>query len=159
RVLTPALSALWVGLVTPVPSGIARPLVESLVHPAVAREHDIAEFVPDPAEGLMGFDDAVRLAVMKVGAAGGETRWATAAWTRAPADPMPTDPGWAGGTAYVDHRDRRVAAPVDVVWSVIEGIGGEAGWYSFPLAWSARGWVDRLIGGVGLRRGRRDPHY
>jgi uncharacterized protein YbjT (DUF2867 family) len=159
RVLTPALSALWVGLVTPVPSGIARPLVESLVHPAVTREHDIAEFVPDPADGLMGFDEAVRLALAKVGAAEVETRWSTAAWTRAPADPMPTDPGWAGGTTYVDRRDRHVAAPVEVVWSVVEGIGGEAGWYSFPLAWSARGWADRLIGGVGLRRGRRDPRH
>jgi hypothetical protein len=43
------------------------------------------------------------------------------------------------------------------LWQVIESIGGEAGWYSFPLAWSVRGWADRLAGGVGLRRGRRDP--
>jgi hypothetical protein len=50
-----------------------------------------------------------------------------------------------------------VAAPPPAVWRVIEGIGGEAGWYSFPLAWSVRGLADRLIGGVGLRRGRRDP--
>uniref|UniRef100_UPI003340EBE4 DUF2867 domain-containing protein n=1 Tax=Gordonia sp. (in: high G+C Gram-positive bacteria) TaxID=84139 RepID=UPI003340EBE4 len=42
-------------------------------------------------------------------------------------------------------------------WEVIEAIGGETGWYSFPLAWSVRGWIDRLSGGVGLRRGRRDP--
>lgn len=158
RPLTPRLSALWVGLVTPVPSGIARPLVESLVHDAVVREHDIARYVPDPATGLTGFDDAVRLALAKVGAADVETRWSTAAWTRAPADPIPTDPTWSGGSSYVDRRQRDVAAPVDVLWTVVEGIGGQTGWYSFPLAWSARGWIDRLIGGVGLRRGRRDPH-
>ena len=49
-------------------------------------------------------------------------------------------------------------APPEALWRVIEGIGGENGWYSFPLAWSVRGWLDRLVGGVGLRRGRRDPH-
>ena len=49
-------------------------------------------------------------------------------------------------------------APPAALWRVIEGVGGEHGWYSFPLAWSVRGWLDRLVGGVGLRRGRRDPH-
>jgi hypothetical protein len=73
--------------------------VESLVHDAVAAEHDIARYVPDPATGLIGFDEAVRLALAKVGAADVETRWSTAAWTRAPADPMPTDPTWSGGSS------------------------------------------------------------
>jgi uncharacterized protein YbjT (DUF2867 family) len=158
RPLTPRLSALWVGLVTPVPSGIARPLVESLVHEAVAKEHDIARHVADPPTGLVGFDSAVRLALAKVGNADVETRWSTSAWTDAPADPIPTDPAWSGGSRYLDKRQREVAAPVDVLWSVIEGIGGETGWYSFPLAWSARGWLDRLVGGVGQRCGRRNPH-
>ena len=158
RALTPRLSALWVGLVTPVPGGIARPLVASLVHEAVAHDHDVAAYVADPPEGLLGFEDSVRLALAKVASADVETRWSTAAWTRAPAEPMPTDPAWAGGTRYVDHRECAVAAPVSTLWTVIESIGGESGWYSFPLAWAARGWLDRLAGGVGLRRGRRDPH-
>ena len=157
RPLTPRLSALWVGLVTPVPSGIARPLVESLVHEAVAKEHDIARYVTDPPTGLVGFDSAVRLALAKVGNADVETRWSTSAWTDAPADPIPTDPAWSGGSRYLDKRQREVAAPVDVLWSAIEGIGGTCG-YSFPLAWSARGWLDRLVGGVGQRCGQRDPH-
>jgi uncharacterized protein YbjT (DUF2867 family) len=158
RPLTPWLSAHWVGLVTPVPSGIARPLVESLVHEAVAREHDIARYVPDPPSGLVDFDTAVRLALANVRDADVETRWSESAWTGTPADPIPTDPAWSGGSSYVDKRERCVAAPVETLWSVVEGIGGEAGWYSSPLAWSARGWLDRLMGGVGLRRGRRDPH-
>ena len=58
---------------------------------------------------------------------------------------------------YVDERERRSSAPAADLWRVIEGIGGENGWYSFPLAWALRGWVDKLAGGVGLRRGRRDP--
>ncbi|MFC8616966.1 SDR family oxidoreductase [Micromonospora purpureochromogenes] len=158
RPLTPSLSSYWVGLVTPVPNKIARPLVESLVHEAVAHEHDIARFIPDPPGGLTGFDEAVALALAKVRDAEVETRWSTASGPDAPAEPLPSDPKWSGGTVYTDVRTRDVNAPTSALWRVIEGVGGEHGWYSFPLAWSVRGWLDRLIGGVGLRRGRRDPH-
>ena len=75
----------------------------------------------------------------------------------APSDPLPTDPDWAGGTLYRDERQVTTAAPAEAVWRVVEGIGGHHGWYSLPLAWQARGLVDRLVGGVGLRRGRRHP--
>ncbi|WP_422754834.1 SDR family oxidoreductase [Micromonospora sp. WMMD708] len=158
RPLTPALSSHWVGLITPVPNAIARPLVESLIHEAVAHEHDIARWLPDPPGGLTGFDDAVALALTKVRDAQVETRWSNASGPDAPAEPLPSDPDWSGGTAYTDVREQEVAAPQAALWRVIEGVGGEHGWYSFPLAWSVRGWLDRLVGGVGLRRGRRDPH-
>ncbi|GAA0720853.1 SDR family oxidoreductase [Dactylosporangium roseum] len=158
RVLTPWLSSHWVGLVTPVPNRIARPLVGSLIHEAVCREHDIAGYVPDPHDGLTGFDLAVHLALRKVRDAEVETRWANAVLPGAPSDPLPTDPDWSGGSVYRDERSHRVAVPPDRVWRVIEAIGGENGWHSFPLAWSVRGWLDRAVGGVGLRRGRRDPH-
>jgi uncharacterized protein YbjT (DUF2867 family) len=158
RPLTPRLSAHWVGLVTPVPNSIARPLVASLVHEAVCAEHDIARFVPDPPGGLTGIDDALRLALLRIRDADVETRWSKAAWRSAPGEPLPTDPSWSGGTVYTDRRERYVDAPAGQLWRVIEAIGGEHGWYSFPLAWSVRGWLDRLVGGVGLSRGRRDPH-
>ncbi|MDG4805925.1 SDR family oxidoreductase [Micromonospora sp. WMMD1120] len=158
RPLTPSLSSHWVGLITPVPNAIARPLVESLIHEAVAHEHDIARYVPDPPDGLTGFDEAVALALAKVRDAQVETRWSTASGPDAPAEPLPSDPDWSGGTVYTDVRERAVAATPAALWRVIEGVGGEHGWYSFPLAWSVRGWLDRLVGGVGLRRGRRDPH-
>ena len=58
---------------------------------------------------------------------------------------------------YLDHRTRDVDAPPEALWRVVAAIGGETGWYSFPLAWSVRGWLDSLAGGVGLKRGRRDP--
>ena len=157
RPLTPALSSLWVGLVTPVPNAIARPLVESLVHEAVAREDDIAAYVPDPPGGRTGFDRAVALALARIRDLDVETRWSGATWPRSPAEPLPTDPDWSGGTVYTDTRERPVAADPAALWRVIEGVGGENGWYSFPLAWSVRGWLDRLVGGVGLRRGRRHP--
>lgn len=157
RTLSPALSALWVGLVTPVPGAVARPLVASLIHEAVCHEHDIAEHVPDPPGGLTGFDAAVGLALAKVRDADVETRWSTAARPRTPADPLPTDPAWSGGSVYLDHRQRDVHASPTALWTVVTRVGGETGWYSFPLAWSARGWLDKLLGGVGLDRGRRDP--
>ncbi|WP_238008112.1 SDR family oxidoreductase [Dactylosporangium sp. AC04546] len=158
RALTPWLSSHWVGLVTPVPNRIARPLVGSLIHDAVCGEHDIAEFVPDPHDGLTGFDLAVQLALRKIRDADVETSWANAAVPGAPSDPLPSDPSWSGGTAYQDERSRAVPAPPASLWQVVEAIGGQNGWHSFPLAWSIRGWLDRAVGGVGLRRGRRDPH-
>ena len=156
-VLSPTLSSLWVGLVTPVPNGIARPLVESLRHEVVCREHDIARYIPDPPGGLVGFDDAVQLALTRVRNADVVTRWSSAVLGDAPSNPLPSDPDWSGGSLYEDNREVEVDAAADAVWDVIEGIGGENGWYSFPLAWAVRGWMDRLVGGVGLRRGRRDP--
>jgi uncharacterized protein YbjT (DUF2867 family) len=157
-VLTPGLSGLWIGLITPVPSTIARPLVESLRHEVVCHEHDIARYVPDPPEGLTDFDRAVRLALMRIGTADVATRWSSASVSGAPSDPLPTDPVWSGGSQYVDLRESPVDASPATLWRVIEGIGGENGWYSWPLAWAARGLFDRLVGGVGLRRGRRDPY-
>ncbi|MCX4744254.1 SDR family oxidoreductase [Kitasatospora sp. NBC_01287] len=156
-VLTPRLSSHWVGLVTPVPSAIARPLVASLRHEVVCAEHDLAGYLPDPPQGLIGFDEAVRLALRRIQDADVSTRWSSASLPGAPSDPLPTDPDWAGGSLYQDLRERSVAASPQAVWRVVEGIGGENGWYSLPLAWSLRGWADRLVGGVGLRRGRRDP--
>src|SRR3954447_9515823 len=154
---TPSLSSHWVGLVTPVPAGIARPLVESLRNTVICGEHDIAGYVPDPPEGLLGFDDAVRLALQRVRDSAVATRWASASVPGAPSGPLPTDPEWAGGSLYLHERTRPSSAAPEQVWRVVEGIGGDNGWYSFPLAWTVRGWLDRLVGGVGLRRGRRDP--
>jgi uncharacterized protein YbjT (DUF2867 family) len=155
--LTPRLSSLWINLVTPVPSGIARPLVESLRNEVVCTEHDIARYVPGPPGGPLPLDEALRLALRHVRDRSVATRWSSAGTPGAPSDPLPSDPSWAGGSLYVDRRSRIVAAPPQAVWRVIEGIGGETGWYSFPLAWALRGLADRLLGGVGLRRGRRDP--
>jgi uncharacterized protein YbjT (DUF2867 family) len=155
-VLTPRLSSHWVGLVTPVPASIAKPLAESLRHEVVCREHDIARYVPDPPGGPVSFEDAVRLALRNVREARVATRWSNAAVPGAASDPLPTDPDWAGGSLYTDRRERTVDATPEALWRVVEGIGGENGWYSFSLAWSVRGLLDRLAGGVGLRRGRRD---
>ncbi|QEV22628.1 SDR family oxidoreductase [Streptomyces alboniger] len=154
--LSPGLSSLWIGLVTPVPRALARPLAESLRHEVVCDEHDIARYVPDPPGTPISFDDALKLALRRVKEAQVVTRWSSAALPGAPSDPLPTDPDWAGGSLYTDRRQITVDAPPQDLWRIIEGVGGENGWYSFPLAWAVRGWLDRAVGGVGLRRGRRD---
>ncbi len=153
-VLTPRLSSHWVNIVTPVPKAIAQPLVESLRNSVIPREHDLQDLV---GSAPLGYDDAVRLALQKIQQGSVETRWSDASWPNAPSDPLPSDPAWAGGDVELDERDRHVDAAPGDVWRVVEGIGGERGWYSFPLAWAVRGFLDRLIGGVGLRRGRRHP--
>ena len=156
-VLTPWLAGQWVNLVTPIPRRLAVPIIESLQFDCVMREHDIDAVIPPPPEGLLPYRTAVRLALEREREGVVETSWRNAEVEGAPSDPLPSDPDWAGHTVYVDERERRSsAAPADL-WRVIEGVGGENGWYSFPLAWALRGWVDKLTGGVGLRRGRRDP--
>ncbi|MFH5823936.1 SDR family oxidoreductase [Georgenia sp. AZ-5] len=156
-VLTPRLASLWVGLVTPVPGGLARPLVESLIHEVVAKEDDIRGFVPDPPDGLIGFDRAVELALQRVREFDVTTTFSSASFTDAPSDPLPEDPDWSGGSLYVDDRETVVDADPATLWSVIEGIGGARGWYSWQLGWVARGVMDKVFGGPGLRRGRRHP--
>ncbi|MEU4801528.1 SDR family oxidoreductase [Actinosynnema sp. NPDC023587] len=152
--LTPRLSSHWVNLITPVPRSIAAPLIESLVHEVVCREDDIRRLLPGP---VTGYDRAVELALAKIMNADVETRWSGASIPGAPSDPLPSDPDWSGGSSYADVREQATTATPEQLWAVVEGIGGEHGWYSFPLAWAVRGWLDRLAGGVGLRRGRRDP--
>ena len=154
--LTPRLSSSWVGLVTPVPARIARPLVDGLVSDAVVSGgDDIARIVPGPS---LSYRDAVRLALQHVRDHEIETSWREADLADYdPAAPYPGDPEWSGGTRYGDVRQVRSAAPADQVFAQVCAIGGEAGWGPFNWAWRVRGLLDRAIGGIGLRRGRRDP--
>nr|MCW2728680.1 hypothetical protein [Aeromicrobium sp.] len=157
--LTPGLSSHWIGFVTPVPSSLARPLVESLRNTVVAGDTDIKDHVPDPPGGLIDFDRSVELALTRIQDLDVPTSWSSATTAGAPGEGLPTDPDWAGGSLYRDERTREVDARPERLWSVIEGIGGRNGWYSWPLGWRLRGALDRLVGGPGLRRGRRDPHH
>lgn len=153
-VLTPWLASHWVGAVTPVPSGLAKPLVGSLIHEVVCKEHDIKRYIPDPAEGLLTFEAAVRLALTRVADRTVITTFGSAGGA---ADTLPEDPDWTGGDVYFDVKERLVNADRATTWTVIESIGGDKGWYSWDFAWQVRGVLDQLIGGPGLRRGRRHP--
>ena len=156
-VLTPRLASHWVGVVTPIPAALARPLVESLQNDCVMANHDVDALIPRPEGGLTPYRRAVALALGRVREGVIETSWQDAAVHNAPSDPLPADPDWAGRTVFTDARIARTSASSESLWRVIEGIGGSRGWYSWPLAWALRGWMDRFVGGVGLRRGRRNP--
>ena len=159
NLLSPGLSSHWVGLVTPVPRSLARPLVESLRHPSVCHDHDIADYIPDPPAGLVPFDTAVELALTRTRAAEVATRWSSASVPGAPSDPLPSDPDWAGGSLYTDVRTVETTATPAQIWAEVESIGGSHGYYSATPLWQIRGAIDRIVGGVGLRRGRRDPNH
>ena len=158
-VLTPRLSSGWVGLVTPVPITLARRLIDSLKNEVVAKDDSIKKYIPDPAGGLTPFKRAVALALTRIKEANVETRWSNASLPGSPSEPLPTDPKWAGGSLYSDVRTEYSKDPIEKVWQRIESIGGENGYSTATWAWELRGLLDRLAGGVGLRRGRRDPYF
>ena len=151
-VLTPRLSSHWIGLVTPLPTGVAKPLVDSLrneviVHDPTALEKFDIQPIP--------LRRAVELALARSDALEVETHWSDA--STSPAAPFDGDPHWAGGTLFTDRQEAlSQASSADLYWGFAR-IGGKVGYYSLDWAWQVRGLVDRLFGGVGLRRGRRHP--
>ncbi|MCU1406657.1 MAG: NAD(P)-dependent oxidoreductase [Glaciihabitans sp.] len=155
-VLTPWLASQWVNLVTPIPRALAIPIIASLQYDCVIHENDIEDYISAPEGGLTGYRTSVRLALGRVRAGEVETSWQNSSVAGAPSDLLPSDPDWSGHTVYTDLREQHSTASPAELWKVIEGIGGDNGWYSFPVAWAARGWMDKIVGGVGLRRGRRD---
>ena len=153
-VLTPRISALWIHLLTPVPAVLARPLAEGLRNRVVCRETRIRELIP---QELFDCRLAIRLALERLREHQIESSW-TDAGEIPPAEwRTPGDPSWAGGTFYSDSRQILLAASPDEVWKAVVAIGGESGWYYADWLWKLRGILDRLVGGVGLHRGRRSP--
>ena len=145
--LSPRLSSRWVGLVTPLPGRIAVPLIDSLRHEVVMRNHDIDDLVPHRP---LTFRESLELALRHTRAEAIETRWTDAGF--AAADTIPGDPDWAGGSIFEDHQTVDVRATPDALFRAFARIGGEHGYYVMNWAWSLRGLADKLIGGPGLRR-------
>jgi len=159
-VLTPKLSSLWIGFVTPVPTRLARPLIGSLINETVADpKKSIDAIIPKPPEGLIDVTTAINLALSRTTSNQVETRWSDANVITAPWQKAQSDPDWAGEITLRDKREVLTDAPIDCVWKSIEQIGGETGWYGADFLWWARGVIDRIVGGVGIRRGRRDPKH
>jgi len=157
-VLSPKLSSLWIGLVTPVPTSLARPLVESLISEVVADpKKSINSIIAPPPEGFLDVEGAINLALSRIADHNVMTRWSDAAYPTAPWQKAQSDPDWAGEMVLRDRREQATDASSAALWQAIESIGGENGWYGADFLWYLRGLLDRLFGGVGLRRGRRDP--
>ncbi|BAN02175.1 SDR family oxidoreductase [Ilumatobacter coccineus] len=154
-VLSPRLSSHWVNLVTPLPYGLARPLVDSLVNDVVVSpERDIARLVDRTPYAL---DTAIERALAVVGDMRLKTSWMDSTRGSMSASPMPQDPDWAGGTIYEATQEVTSAASPEALFATVSGIGGERGWYAANFLWTVRGGLDKIIGGVGMRRGRRHP--
>ena len=153
-VLTPRLSSYWIHLVTPVPAALARPLAEGLRNPVLCKDNRIRALIP---QNLLDCRQAIRFALEKSRLQQVETSW-TDAGAVAPLEwSTEQDPDWAGGTIFKDDRRMLVKAAAEKLWPAVIGIGGKTGWYYADWLWHLRGWMDRLVGGPGLGRGRRDP--
>jgi len=146
-VLTPRLSSLWIHLVTPISHAIAQPLAEGLRNRVVCRDRRAEQLMP---QHLLGAREAIARALAHQRAHSIETSWSDAG-------PIPGDPDWAGGRVFVDRRETLVAATPAVLFAAICRIGGGHGYYAADVLWRLRGWIDRLLGGPGLRRLRKHP--
>lgn len=149
--LTPRLSSLWLGLVTPLYARVGRKLIDSLRHPTVVRDDTAMRLFPIRPIGVR---EAIASAPRNEDSGIAQTRWSDA--LSAAGGPRP----WGGarfGNRLVDARAVPVAAPPAAVFAAVERIGGATGWYYADWLWTLRGWLDLIMGGVGMRRGRRDP--
>ncbi|MDH4066768.1 MAG: SDR family oxidoreductase [Acidobacteriota bacterium] len=153
--LTPRLSSYWVHLVTPIPAAIAGPLIEGLRNEVVVRDTRARELFPhiDP----LGYVEAVRRALVQFDGDSVESAWSDALASSHLADEpvvLTTHEG-----LVLERRQLTVHVTPERAFEVFSTLGGATGWLSFNWAWQLRGWMDRLLGGVGMRRGRRDPHH
>lgn len=145
-VLTPRLSSYWIHLVTPLSHSIAKPLAEGLRNPVVCRDDRIAKLIP---QDLLTVRQAIRAALSQIAGNTVETSWSMAG-------PVPGDPEWSGGKIFRDERQVEANAPDWAVFRAVCRLGGGHGWYAADWLWRIRGLIDRMAGGPGLRRGRRN---
>ena len=148
-VLTPRLSSLWLWLVTPVYAGVGRKLVDSLKNETVVEDHRALEVFRVRPRGI---HDAIARALAFEDRAIAETRWSDEAFAE-----KASFGGVRHGSRLVDTRSATVALPPARAFAPIQAIGGETGWYKGASLWRLRGLLDVVVGGPGLRRGRRDP--
>ncbi len=152
-VLTPRLSSYWVHWVTPIPSDIARPLVEGLRNEVIVRDDKARKLFPDIQP--MTFAAAVSQALEQLDASKIETSWADALVSSQPDQVPPVLTTHEG--MFIEQRQAFVKASPSAVFRAFTSLGGANGWLYFDWAWYLRGLLDRMVGGVGLRRGRRHP--
>ena len=145
-VLTPRLSSWWIHLVTPISHLMAHPLAEGLKNEVVCRDDEAQRLMP---RELLTIREAIDLGLRNLAENLVETAWTDSG-------PMPGDPDWSGGSVFNDSWRVDVHAPPELVFEAVCHIGGGHGWYAADALWRIRGWIDRIFGGPGLRRGRRD---
>jgi uncharacterized protein YbjT (DUF2867 family) len=152
-VLTPRLSSLWVNLVTPIPGSIAGPLIEGMRNENIVHDFSARQLFPQIQP--VNYRTAVERALARLQASNIETAWSDALSTSQSDLPPVILTNQEG--MILEHRQRIVAASPAEIYKVFTGLGGKRGWFYMNWAWEIRGFIDRMLGGVGLRRGRRDP--
>ena len=150
-VLTPRLSSYWVHWITPVSAGVATPLIEGLRNRLVVRDDSARELFPDIMP--IDFETAVRLALARMEEGDIETLWSDAL-ASSKGDIWPVYLTQEQGM-LIEQRQQHVDAPPPIVFQAFTGLGGDRGWPPYNWLWKLRGAMDRLVGGVGMRRGRR----
>src|ERR1017187_2144077 len=149
-VLTPRLSSLWLGLVTPLYARVGRKLIDSMRHPTVVRDDTARRTFPIKPVGMR---EAVAWALRNEDRDRAQTQWSDAESATG------TRRTWGGvrfGNRLVDARSGQVRANSEQAFAPIQRIWGRTGWYYANWLWTLRGWLDLMAGGVGMRRGRRD---
>lgn len=149
--LTPRLSSLWLGLVTPLYARVGRKLIESIKHPTVVSDQSALQLFTVRPRGMR---EAIESAIRNEERARAESRWHDALSSGG------TGRDWAEARFHkqlVDSRTRSVDATPDEAFAAIRSLGGETGWYAYDWLWRLRGFLDLLVGGVGVRRGRPAP--
>lgn len=149
-ILAPRLAALWVGLVTPIPNCLAVPLVEGVVRPVVGDTSRARALFPDIQP--IPYEEAVTRALARTEAGEVVTRWSVAGGPTRPGVSLEDKEG-----VVREVRTRLVDATPEQVFRSFSSLGGERGWRVWTWAWELRGAIDQLVGGPGLRRGRRHP--
>jgi uncharacterized protein YbjT (DUF2867 family) len=139
--LTPTIASLWVGTVTPIPPGLARPLIESVECDAVMRNFDIDTIIEPPPGGLIPYRRAVTLALNRAMRGLPDPTWDSL--KSAPAEPLPSDPEWAGEIVYTDVQTATTTAEPEQVWKAAEDAPNRSRWYLFPFALRRRSSVER----------------
>jgi hypothetical protein len=148
-VLAPAMAALWVNKVTPIPRTIITPLIDGITHPILADTTKARALFP--AIEPMGYRDAVVRALRRLNAQAVESRWSDAVGSERPYELRDRE------GLLEETRTIHVDASPDQVFRAFSRLGGEQGWLVYNALWRVRGFLDRVVGGPGLRRGRRDP--
>ncbi|MFT5424708.1 MAG: hypothetical protein ACI89L_002506 [Phycisphaerales bacterium] len=146
--LTPRLSSLWIHLITPLSHRIARPLAEGLRNRVVCKGDMANSLMPHRCLSVRDSMDAALGCIQENQV---ETSWSDAGV-------MPGDADWAGGTSFEDRRSKEIHASPESVFAAVCRVGGGQGYYAADWLWRVRGAIDRMVGGPGLRRGRRDSH-
>jgi uncharacterized protein YbjT (DUF2867 family) len=153
--LTPSVCAFMVGMITPVPNAVARPLIESMRHEVIVRDERARALFPGIR--LIGYQQSLDLALRHLEAQDVKTRWTDSLASAAKAG-KPT-PFTMHEGMIIERRTVHVQAPPASVFRAFTGLGGSRGWLYANWTWWLRGLLDRLVGGVGLNRGRRDPDH